>query len=314
VASETLSPICNITDISAVVTEGPHESGGQSKSGCLAVDRVTFVNLEGPMRRFAAAVLAMAMLGVLPGRSGAADMPIKAPSVPPPLSWTGFYIGANGGYGWAHQNVNIAGTAPFDAFVGPALDPVIAANPNGFLGGLQAGYNYQFNSVLLGVESDLDWSDIQKKQTDIRAPAPFAGATFTTSGEQKLDMFGTVRGRLGWTLDNWLVYATAGLAYGHASLSTLTGSTTGGVFCSPLGFFDCTSGSSSKMLTGSVWGGGVEWNFTSKWSARVEYLYYNLGSISFTANNLSPFDPYHSSVEFRGNIARVGLNYSFGGL
>ena len=267
------------------------------------------------MRRFAAAFLAMAMLGVLPGRSGAADMPIKAPSILPPLSWTGFYIGANGGYGWGHQNVNIAGTPPFDAFVGSAIDPVIAANPNGFLGGLQAGYNYQFNSVLLGVESDLDWSDIQKKQTDNRTAAGFGTTLFTTSGEQKLDMFGTVRGRLGWALDNWLVYATGGLAYGHASLSTVTGSTTSDPFCSPFGFSDCTSGSSSKMLTGSVWGGGVEWNFTGKWSARVEYLFYNLGSISFTsANALNPVNPYHSSVDFRGNIARVGLNYSFGGL
>jgi outer membrane immunogenic protein len=265
------------------------------------------------MRRFAAAFLAVALLGILPGRSGAA--PLKTPSASLPSSWTGFYIGANGGYGWSHQAVNIAGTPLFDAFVGPAIDPVIAANPKGFLGGLQAGYNYQFNSVLLGIESDLDWSDIEKKQTDNRTPAAFAGSVFTTSGEQKLDMFGTLRGRLGWTLDNWLVYATGGLAYGHANLSTVTGSTTADPFCSPLGFFDCTAGSSSRMLAGSVWGAGAEWHFTSTWSAKVEYLYYNLGSISFTsANALNPANPYHSSVDFRGDIVRVGLNYSFGGL
>jgi outer membrane immunogenic protein len=105
------------------------------------------------------------------------------------------------------------------------------------------------------------------------------------------------------------------LAYGHASLSTVTGSTTISPFCSPFGFFDCTAGSSSRMLAGSVWGAGAEWHFTSTWSAKVEYLYYNLGSISFTsANALNPVNPYHSSVDFRGDIVRVGLNYSFGGL
>jgi outer membrane immunogenic protein len=310
----TLPRAGNIFQISAVVTDSPHGSAGQSKNGCTAVDRVTFVDLEGPMRRFAAAFLAIAVLGILPGRSGAAG-PLKTPSAMPPSSWTGYYIGANGGYGWGHQIVSISGTPPFDAFVGADIDPTIAADPKGFLGGLQAGYNYQFNAALVGVETDLDWSDITRNQTDIHTSALDPGTLFTTSGEQKLDMFGTVRGRLGWALDNWLVYATAGLAYGHASLSTVTGSTIGGVFCSAGGFSDCTTGSSSRMLTGSVWGAGVEWHFTNRWSAKAEYLYYNLGSISFiSANALNPLNPFHSSVEFRGDIVRAGLNYSFGGL
>jgi len=105
-----LSRARNIFQISVVISDSPHESAGQSKNGCTAVDKMTFVNWRGPMRRFAAAFLAIAMLGVLPGRSDAADMPLKAPSATLPLSWTSFYIGANGGYGWGHQTVNIAGT------------------------------------------------------------------------------------------------------------------------------------------------------------------------------------------------------------
>lgn len=265
------------------------------------------------------AVLAVTALSLAwVSHSSAADMPIKASPAAPLAtapSWTGFYLGANVGYGWSNTAVQIAGTPPFDAFVGPAIDPTIASDPKGVLGGLQAGYNFQYDAIVLGVETDLDWSGIRKNQTDAHGDPGFPGTLFTTSGDQKLDLFGTLRGRLGWTFDNLLIYGTGGLAYGHASVSTTTGSTIAGVFCSPGGFTDCTSGSSSKTLTGSTWGGGLEWNLGSNWSAKAEYLYYNLGSLSFIApNTLNPVNPFHTSVDFKGNIVRVGLNYKLGGM
>jgi outer membrane immunogenic protein len=248
-------------------------------------------------------------------RASAADIPVKAQPFVAAPTWTGSYIGANVGYGWSNTAVQIAGTPPFDAFVGPAIDSVIASGPKGVLGGMQAGYNFQYNAIVFGVETDLDWSGIRKNQTDAHGDAGLPATLFTTSGDQKLDLFGTLRGRLGWTFDNLLIFATGGLAYGHASVSTTTGSTIGGVFCSPGGFSDCTSGSASKTLAGSTWGGGLEWKLGGPWSAKAEYLYYNLGSLSFSAPNaLNPVNPFRTSVDFKGDIVRIGLNYKFGGM
>jgi outer membrane immunogenic protein len=242
----------------------------------------------------------------------------KAPMIDPAYNWTGFYAGVNVGYGWSKDPVNIAGTAPFDAFVGPGIDPETAANAKGFLGGVQAGYNYQINQFVLGVETDLDWSDIKKAQTDVRVGVGFAPVVFTTSGAQKLDLFGTVRGRIGWTFDRLMIFGTGGLAYGHANVSTVTGSPGGGAFTGPFcgvgGFGDCTTGSSSKMLVGAAWGAGLEWAFAGNWSTKAEYLHYDLGSVSYIAPNIyNPKNAYHINRDFDGDIVRVGLNYKFGG-
>ncbi len=83
----------------------------------------------------------------------------------------------------------------------------------------------------------------------------------------------------------------------------------------PGGFSDCTSGAVSKTLAGSAWGSGLEWNLGGHWSAKAEYLYYNLGGLSFSAPNaLNPVNPFRSSVNFKGNIVRIGLNYKLGGM
>jgi outer membrane immunogenic protein len=268
------------------------------------------------MRHLSTVLLAAFALSIggIP-RAGAADMPVKAQPSVTAATWTGFYVGANVGYGWGNTAVQIAGTPPFDAFVGPAIDSTTATDPKGVLGGIQAGYNFQYDAIVLGIETDLDWSGIRKNQTDAHGDPGLPATLFTTSGDQKLDLFGTLRGRLGWTFVNLLIYATGGLAYGHASVSTTTGSTIGGVFCSPGGFSDCTSGSASKTLAGSAWGGGLEWNLGGHWSAKAEYLYYNLGGLSFSAPNaLNPVNPFRSSVDFKGNIGRIGLNYKLSGM
>lgn len=253
---------------------------------------------------------AVAALG-FSGQAFAADFTERAYAKAPPLQqiygWSGFYIGANVGYGWSNQVISIAGTPPYDAFVGCCNDPTIAGNPKGALGGAQIGYNFQVNTLLLGLEADLAGAGIQKQQNDTRdGYGAFAGfGPFTTIGEQKIDLFGTVRGRLGVVIDNLLIYGTGGLAYGHASVSHLTSNRLGACF-----YWNCTSGSTDKMLLGSTFGGGVEWGFAKNWSAKAEYLYYDLGNISYVAPNLpNPVNPYHVSSNFKGNIVRLGLNY-----
>src|SRR5262245_14897845 len=159
--------------------------------------------------------------------SSAADLPRKAPAYTPPppvYGWTGFYVGANVGYGWGNSS---ATESPGDAVSGFLLGafPVIGSastsfDTTGWAGGLQVGYNWQFNPRwVAGVEADFDWSNI-KGSSSVYAniiDLPNAG-TFNAS--QKVDWFGTVRARLGYLATNdLLVYATGGLAYGRVNQS-----------------------------------------------------------------------------------------------
>jgi outer membrane immunogenic protein len=125
------------------------------------------------------------------------------------------------------------------------------------------------------------------------------------TANEKLDWFGTVRGRVGVTFDRALLYATGGLAYGHATLSTALTRTTG---CAGN---NCQNGSTADTKFGWTVGGGLEWAFANNWSVKGEYLYYDLGSLSHTM--VDPAFPavFNASASLRGSVARAGLNYKF---
>src|SRR5580692_7301717 len=142
--------------------------------------------------------------------ANAADMAAptyaKAPVMAPAYSWSGFYIGVNGGYGWEDPTVVLTPNDP--NVVGSPVSPASWTNSGGFGGG-QIGYNYQFaRQWLAGLEADIDVSGL--KGSGSSAVRPFQNLT-----SQNVDWFGTVRGRLGWLpTDRFLVFATGGLAYG----------------------------------------------------------------------------------------------------
>lgn len=181
----------------------------------------------------------------------AADLAYPAPAAyaapAPVFSWTGFYVGGNAGYGW--------GTADY------------SDDTDGFLGGVQAGYNWQVGQVVFGLETDIQASNIESPN-------------FT------LDYFGTIRARLGFAMDQFLVYGTGGFAYGSGSYEVL-GLT------------------NSQTQTGWTIGAGGEYAFAPNWSARVEYLYVDLGSQNFDTIT-GPVD-----VGTDANIVRLGVNYRF---
>jgi outer membrane immunogenic protein len=156
------------------------------------------------------AVASCAFVGV--NAASAADiparMPYKAPAVVAPVfSWTGFYVGINGGYGGNEYKY------PFQA-------PIVSSsgeatlNSSGFLAGGQMGYNWQAGSWVFGVEADIQWSNI-KGELDASANTPL-GALALSAGSE-LEWFGTVRGRLGYTWDRLMVYGTGGFAYGSVN-------------------------------------------------------------------------------------------------
>jgi outer membrane immunogenic protein len=245
------------------------------------------------MKKLFLATTALVALAV--GSANAADLaarPVyKAPPPAPVYSWTGVYWGVNVGYSWgqAKNDVNVAG-APFSD----------SQDVNGVIGGGQIGINWQVANWVFGLESDIQASG-QKGSSSGTFGA--AGDTFAFSADHKLEWFGTSRVRIGFLpVENILLYATGGVAYGQVKSSyTVADVTSGGV--AGLDFKDTRAG----------WtvGAGVEGLLGGGWSAKLEYLYVDLGKNTTTAvldgATLASFDS-----KFTDNIVRVGLNYKFG--
>jgi outer membrane immunogenic protein len=262
--------------------------------------------------------------------------------------WTGFYIGGNVGYSWGRSNSQLslldAGTI------------VSAANAkfdmDGVIGGGQLGYNWQRDKWVFGLEADIQGSDQKGSTLAACAGAPASAATATTvagvssacaighTGDttpfnvaalpvtytlsQKLDWFGTVRGRIGSTFiaPTFLAYVTGGLAYGDIkTTSTVSGTNlvgAQGVNTPPLSVPVFASFSNTSLRAGWTLGAGIEGVVSGNWTAKLEYLYIDLGDVSgtFITPAIGPSggflrSSYNSHIT--DNILRVGLNYRFAG-
>jgi outer membrane immunogenic protein len=260
----------------------------------------------------------------------AADLPSQAPPpvfLPPPPLWTGFYVGINAGYEWsASKDVNIATIGagnPFNVGLGALANGTVpVSKSNGFIGGGQIGYNYQFaNSWVVGLEADLDGVAGGHGTGSVGSvgnfpPAIAVPVQTVLSATRTLDYLGTVRGRIGYLVTpTLLIYGDGGLAYGGVN-------TSGGITqFAPNGFVGANFAPSFHTAqVGWTAGGGVEWMFLPNWSAKVEYLYYDLGSVTQSSplNALVPAGPVtgiyavsQARTHFNGNVVRVGLNYHF---
>ncbi len=201
------------------------------------------------------------------------------------VTWSGFYAGVNGGYGWNNEN-QLA-----DPFI-----PFGGASPTGGFGGGQIGYNWQGGfglgrQFVFGIEADLQGSDIRDRAIDA------TGAFYRSN----LDYFGTVRGRLGYAIDRTLFYFTGGFAYGGLHKRTDDSG------------FDFRY---NDTATGYVIGGGVEYKINPAWSVKAEYQYMNFGKNDLTdvsgagAGSFASFTGVSKDDDY--HTVRVGLNYHLG--
>jgi outer membrane immunogenic protein len=274
-------------------------------------------------------LIAGAALAALIGTEAlAADMPLKAP--PKPIvtcNWCGFYVGANGGYAWSHDSMTTTSTPTPDALLGvvPGVTEGIAAlsaggvpigHSDGFIGGVQAGYNWQTGNFLAGVEADIQGLSHTGGSGTITQTAIVVGSpvTSTQTGTASVSYLGTLRGRLGIVANqNWLLYVTGGLAYGGVKANDSI------VQTSTNGFSGAGFGSLSTTRAGWALGAGTEWMFAPKWSVKAEYLHYDLGTASFGSAPVgtptsaffvgTPYQTNVTSVRFQGDMVRLGLNY-----
>jgi outer membrane immunogenic protein len=220
----------------------------------------------------------------LAGGAQAADLAYKAPvAAPVPFSWTGFYLGAN--VGGASARSTISDTSDFPWFGNP-----VDANKTGVIGGLQAGINWQINSLVLGVEGDISFASVNRS-VDFTT-------LFTTPGlySSNLKNLGTVRGRIGLAFDRLLVYGTGGAAFANIDNAFRD--------------LDADFGASpSSRVTGWVAGGGVEYAITDHWTARAEYLHADFGERTARVNTGGA--DYAFAFKNTIDIGRAGINYKF---
>ena len=256
----------------------------------------------------AAAVLAAAPAFAADLRPMSAPMYKAPPMMVPPASWTGFYIGADLGGSWSHSNGSWTGLPSAAAF---GANPTSGSlDGSGFLGGVHAGYDYQFAPTwVFGVEGDWTWThdhgSNSQAWTVFGTGTPVGGGAATTMNST-VDWLASFRGRLGYLVTpNVLAYATGGIAWGDVHYSG-TASAPG------VGYLASTSFSNTS--DGFVVGGGVEWALTHNWSLRGEYLFYHLNSSAGATATAAAFPAFPSSFSWsRTNVdvARAGLSYKF---
>lgn len=277
------------------------------------------------MKQFLVAACLVASIAASAQAADLAPRPYtKAPAyVAPIYNWTGFYAGANVGYGWGGRSGNVTGnSANLNGSVGPLefYTDAFGNKNDGVFGGGQIGYNYQVSQYVFGLETDIQWAD-QRSNTFLSRPTPFLGNSFladhTQSASDRVKWFGTVRARAGFTpVSTLLLYVTGGLAYGETESSVTN------TFPALPNVFPIVTGRPAYANAGSVsgtsvgWaaGAGAEWMFAANWSVKAEYLHVDLGSTSLTL--VDRFDPTtFQTYGFRHqqDTVRVGINYKFGG-
>jgi len=203
-------------------------------------------------------VLALGVVGAQAADLTYEPAPVVEAVAPAAFDWSGFYLGVHAG----------AALTDFDYATGFSDDNT------GFIGGVQAGYNWQFDNIVVGLQTDFAYTSAKiSVEDDI------------DSAEQKLEWLGSTTARVGYAFDNLLVYGKGGVAYGQSKLQI------------------SEIGDDSKWHTGWTAGVGAEYAFTQNITGLVEYNYVDLGSQDYFDNLVS--------TDLTTNVIKAGLNYKF---
>lgn len=273
----------------------------------------------------------------------AADLPVKARPVidDPVYNWTGFYVGGHVGGLWSRARTDeVVGTflTPlFPAFVivppavaiptgfptAPGTLPATDARSTSFLGGGQAGFNWQVNHLVLGIEGDVSWERIRSTAVASATRPGFeafpvvAGQSVSAAFSFNADWAASVRGRLGYAADRWLIYATGGIAFTKVDVSVASTFTNPPPTLLPSGTFTTTLANSFSRV-GWTLGAGAEWAFASSWSLAAEYRHTDFGRITLTnmvsipqAGGFPDLAPSSTTARLTEDQVTLRLNYRF---
>jgi outer membrane immunogenic protein len=242
---------------------------------------------------------------IYPGGASYKDTPVLLPAA----TWTGFYLGVNGGFG-GFDSLKFRDDT-FVTATGANLSRVTGkTNIAGGFGGGQLGYNLQSGGFVYGFETDIQGSGIRGHggafQLVANPAPPPALIGRSAAAKVDIDYFGTVRGRVGYSFGGTLLYATGGFAYGGVNSTFAFEDTVGAIG-------DNGRVSHNKTATGWVAGAGVEYKIAPNWSLKGEYQFIDLGSESVTGPLILPVGSSlrGSEKNIELNTVRVGVNYYF---
>lgn len=233
------------------------------------------------------------------GAALAADLPVPAEALPPAapaagINWTGFYIGANAGWGFADADASLAGGGVLPGgFPGNVPAPPLDLNPEGGFAGGTVGFDFGMgNGLVLGVLGDYDVADLHDDGD---------GGTgiFATHVDLDIDQIASARGRLGWAHSGFLGYVTGGWSWAHVERELFNPALPGD-----------TSPSADQWHDGWTAGGGIEYAITNRWSTKIEYLYSDLGSENYSVPTI-PGDG--TDIDLTMQTVKLGVNLRFGG-
>jgi outer membrane immunogenic protein len=247
-------------------------------------------------------LIGASVLAALMGSTAlAADLPapMSMPAMPAPAptayDWTGFYLGLHGGYAWGESDVELS-----EEVLGDIGETSI--DLEGWLAGVQGGFNYQMGSFVVGIEADASWSDIDGSSSedgDIGGPV-------TYNSDLELEWLASVRLRGGFAIDRALIYGTGGIAFAQMNYD-----------------YDITDGAGAELISGSIdenmtgWtiGGGVEFAATQNFTVKLEYLYTDLGdfddSTTLVGDPVLPDGTYSIDGDVTFHTVKLGVNYKF---
>ncbi|MCX5577085.1 outer membrane protein [Kaistia terrae] len=242
-----------------------------------------------------ASVLVLGVVGAHAADLTYEPVPVAAPEV---FNWTGFYIGVHGGVAAGDFKYPGDITVNDDGDIFSIANGELEQDASGGFGGVQVGYNWQFNqNWVVGIEADIAASSYEGKLTgNLNA----GGTNVNFEAGSEVEWFGTVRGRLGYALDNLLLYGTGGLAYGSVESSISAG----------INGNSLINESESNTQYGWTVGAGFEYGVTKNITLKTEYLYVDLGSEKIIDAN---FGPFHAGLdaETKFHTLKAGLNYKF---
>jgi outer membrane immunogenic protein len=205
---------------------------------------------------------------------------LAEPSTPSPVNWSGAYLGATLGYGWTKPNYTFHGNEH------------VSFEAKGVQGGILGGYNFQTGNFVYGVEGDFMLTDMNRFHRDTSYTPP----CFSEGCDARVDWYGTLRGRLGYSYGSLMPFITGGLAVGRVKGSADLGACDNKDSC---GF--------NETRAGWALGAGTEWMINPNWSVKAEYLYVNLGKPHF--NNSALGGVATDDIDF-SNV-RIGVSYHF---
>jgi outer membrane immunogenic protein len=233
-------------------------------------------------------------------------------------AWAGFFVGLNAGDAMTKRNLSMitppgTGFLFGDAYFQPSSTPVVNAlgrmsfKKSNLAGGVQLGYNWQRNDLVFGLETDLDYLGVHSSEDRSEFYPCCFPLAFNVHQEASMDWLGSARARIGFAQENFLLFASGGLAFGGIDYN--------GVFSDGAGALE--ESSNSSVQAGWIAGVGVEWLAQENVSLRAEYLHFDLGEMNspggiFTYRSSDfPGTTFSHSTAIRGDVVRIGLNLKF---